>query len=290
MMLLGAITRADVFGLLLLGIAIVSFVVWIVRKEKGTTRGQLKIRIERMRAEMDDAREVALKEKDNLHEAATAYEILLEHERLEELTDGALRRALRTAIEIERHLDDEGLGRPDSWGSAADEIKWGIVARNLARDLLMRLLARDRPSTLEEAEGRLLEIVDEYGVRERDADALKTALLEAWPEIEGEYARVDDQFHMYGSREELRAERQQHEERELLDLDRQGAVSPRSVLDLKREVRKWFYSSVPEPLERIEERMHARAEEVGLDTGDVTILDEWLTFVWTPPTSEESDG
>jgi hypothetical protein len=289
MILLGAITTADVFGLLLLGIAIVSFVVWIMRKEKGTTRGQLKIRIERLRAEMADALEVAVKEKDNLREAATAYELLLEHGRREELTDGALRRALRKAIEIERHLDDVGLGGPDAWGSAADEIRLGIVARNLARELLMRVLARDRPSTLEEAEWRLREIVDEYGVRERDADALETDLLEAWPEIEREYARVDDQFHMHGSREELRAERQQHEERELLDLDRQGAVSPRSVLDLKREVRKWFYSSVPEPLERIEERMHARAEELGLDTGDVTILDEWLTFMWTPPT-DEPDG
>jgi hypothetical protein len=275
MMPVGAITRADVYGVLLFGIAIVSFVVWIVRKEKGTTRGQLKIRIERLRAEMADAQELARKENDNLRDAATAYEVLLEHGRREELTDGALRRALPKAIEIERHVDDETLTGPVVWGSVGDEVtRWGSVARGLARELLMRVLAKDRPSTWEEAEGLLREIVDEYGVRERDADGLKTDLLEAWPEIEGEYARVDDQFHMYGSSEELREESQQRKERELLDLDQQGAASPRSVWDLKREVRKWLYSSVPEPLERIEERMHARAKELGLDTRDISILDE----------------
>jgi hypothetical protein len=163
-MLLGAITRADVYGLLLLGIAIVSFVVWIVRKENGTTRGQLKIRIERLRAEMDDMREVARKEQDNLRDAATAYEVLLEHDRLQELTDGALRRALRRAVEIERHIDDESLAGPDDATVASYEMwrwSWGSVARHLARELLMRVLARDHPSTLEEAEGHLRKIVEE---------------------------------------------------------------------------------------------------------------------------------
>src|SRR5262249_34996320 len=149
----------------------------------------------------------------------------------------------------------EALTGPVVWGSVGDEVtRWGSVAHGLARELLMRVLAKDRPSTFEEAEASLREIVDEYGVRERDAHELTTDLLEAWPEIEGEYARVEDQFHMYGSSEELREESQQLKEKELLDLDEQGAASPRSVWDLKREVRKWLYSSVPEPLERIEER------------------------------------
>jgi hypothetical protein len=102
---------------------------------------------------------------------------------------------------------------------------------------------------------------------------------------------VDDQFHTYGSSEELREEWRQDEERQLLDLDQKGAASPRSVLDLKREVRKWLsYSSVPESLERIEERMHARAKELSLDTGDISILDEWLTVAWIPPPDDESDA
>ena len=217
------------------------------------------------------------REAEQLRDKVRANKVLLDHARREELTDGALRRALRDAVEIERRVRAEGwaLEWDPDWEQLMYDPEWGSLAHDLAWELLIRTLDKRRP-TLEEAERSWRKIAEEFGIDtlRRDAEELNQQLRNSWPEIEDEYERVETECHQYGYRHEL-------EEEYLLMLEQRGATSPRAVRDLEREMSDRFPpppfgNGPPESLEQLRELMHTRAEELGLGPGDVRALDEWV--------------
>jgi hypothetical protein len=219
---------------------------------------------------------------DHLEGVVKASKVLLAHARREELTDGALRRALREAIETERRVsEDEWVLEWDpDWEAFMQDPEYGSLVRDLAWELLMRALHDQRPPNLEEAERLLRESVEEFGINtiRGAADELGSQLRRDWSDdIAHERERVESADIRFGTRQEL-------DEESLRRLKREGATSPRAVHDLEGEMLMWFgplpvAGGRPESLEQLKERMHARAEELGLGSVDVKLLEDWVRVI-----------
>ena len=217
-------------------------------------------------------------EVDSLRDKMRANKVLLDHARREELTDGALHRALRAAVETERRLaeDEWALEWDPDWEEFIHDPEYGSLVHELAWELLMRVLAKQRPTSLEEAERHVREIAEEFGfdTLRRNADELDEALRRDWPdEIVEEYERVEMESHGYGARTEL-------DEEYLQSIEQRGATSPHAVVDLQREMSERFPpppfgSGPPESVEELKKLVRARAEELGLGPGDVGVLGSW---------------
>jgi hypothetical protein len=228
--------------------------------------------------------------RDNDRDKAKARKLLLDHARRRELTDGALRRALREATESEHRPADEWDTRWDSeWKEFFDDPDMLLLTDELLWELVVRELFRQRPSSLEEAEGQLRGIAAEFGLDERVysdgksyADAANGWLRKSWPDdIEDEYDRIELGDYRFGSAEELEEEHRKFEQEYLRSIERRGATSPRAVMDLQSEISRRFSfgSARAESLEQLKEVAHARAKELGFGPGDVKALDAWLRSI-----------
>jgi hypothetical protein len=129
-----------------------------------------------------------------------ATKLLLFHARREGLTDDALRRTLRDAVEFERLASENDPGGsawfPD-WESFAEDPEYGMLVQDLAWEVAARRLEKTRPPAMDGAQEVARAVAEEFELSPRDADALADTVKFFWREIAYVYERVEDEDHQY---------------------------------------------------------------------------------------------